>query len=156
MNRRLLQLGGIALLTAGLATGCASTSDSGQVYSKDQMRMAHVVEFGQVIAVKNVLMEGNRNELLTMGGTALGGLAGSNIGKGSGAVAGAIVGAIAGGLAAQSAQQSLNTKPALEITVKLDNGGKMLSIVQEADVPFSQGQRVRVLSGGGTTRVSPL
>lgn len=156
MKRQAFKLSAIALLGISLISGCASTSDSAQVYSKNQMRQAQVVELGQVISVRNVRMEGDKNELLTMGGTALGGLAGSNIGRGNGAIAGAIVGAIAGGLATQSAQQSLNTKPALEITVKLDNGGKMLSVVQEADVPFTQGQRVRVLSGGGNTRVSPF
>lgn len=156
MNRQLIRITTIAALTLGLATGCASTSDSGQVYSKDQMRQAHMVEFGQVVAVNNVRMEGNKNELLTLGGTALGGLAGSNLGRGTGAMAGAIVGAIAGGMATQSAQQALGTKPALELTIKLDNGGKMLSVVQEADIPFNVGQRVRVLTGGGTTRVSPM
>ena len=32
----------------------------------------------------------------------------------------------------------------------------MISIVQEADIPFSANQRVRVLTGGGNDRVVPF
>lgn len=144
---------GIAV--AGALAGCA-TSDSAAVYSKGQMRQAQTVEFGTVVSVQNVLMEGQNNELLTLGGAALGGLAGSNIGHGRGAAAGTIVGALAGGFGAQAAQRNLGTKTALEITVKLDRSGRMISIVQEADIPFAVGQRVKVLSGADNDRVTPL
>ena len=43
---------------------------------------------------------------------------------------------------------------ALEITVRLDSG-EMRAIVQEADQQFVPGQRVRLLSSGGVTRVTP-
>ncbi|UTH74072.1 glycine zipper 2TM domain-containing protein [Chromobacterium sp. IIBBL 290-4] len=150
MNAMLGKIGIAALLAAGLLSGCA-TSDSSMVYSKDQMRQAQTVQLGTVISVQNVKMEGSNNELLTLGGAALGGLAGSNVGGGKGQAAGAIVGALAGGFGTQAAQRAM-TKNALEITVKLDSG-KMISIVQEADVPLVVNQRVRVLSGGGNDRV---
>ncbi|OHX20652.1 glycine zipper 2TM domain-containing protein [Chromobacterium sphagni] len=142
----------IALLSAGALSGCA-TSDSAAVYSKGQMRQAQTVQFGTVISAQNVKMEGQNNELLTLGGAALGGLAGSNIGGGKGQIAGGIVGALAGGYGAKAAQEALG-KNALEITVKLDTG-RVISIVQEADIPFSPNQRVKVLSGGGNDRVVP-
>jgi outer membrane lipoprotein SlyB len=41
----------------------------------------------------------------------------------------------------------------VEITVKLDSG-RLLAITQAADEEFRVGDRVRVLSGGGTTRVT--
>ncbi|EEG08140.1 17 kDa surface antigen [Pseudogulbenkiania ferrooxidans 2002] len=144
-----------AALVTGTLAGCA-TSDSAAVYSKGQMRQAQNVEFGTVVSVQNVMMEGNNNELLTLGGAALGGIAGSTIGQGRGAAAGTIVGALAGGFGTQAAQRNLGTKNALEITVKLDRSGRMLSIVQEADIPFAPGQRVKVLTGGGNDRVAPL
>ncbi|MBI3144011.1 MAG: glycine zipper 2TM domain-containing protein [Pseudogulbenkiania sp.] len=143
------------VIATGLLAGCA-TSDSAAVYSKGQMRQAQSVEFGTVVSVQNVLMEGQNNEILTLGGAALGGLAGSNIGHGRGAAAGTIVGALAGGFGAQAAQRNLGTKNALEITVKLDRSGRMISIVQEADIPFAAGQRVRVITGAGNDRVAPL
>lgn len=143
------------VIATGLLAGCA-TSDSAAVYSKGQMRQAQTVEFGTVVSVQNVLMEGQNNEFLTLGGAALGGLAGSNIGHGRGAAAGTIVGALAGGFGAQAAQRNLGTKNALEITVRLDRSGRMISIVQEVDIPFAAGQRVRVITGAGNDRVAPL
>jgi outer membrane lipoprotein SlyB len=38
--------------------------------------------------------------------------------------------------------------------VRLDNG-ELRAIVQEADVPLQPGQRVRLLTSGGVTRVTP-
>ncbi|MBX9345691.1 glycine zipper 2TM domain-containing protein [Chromobacterium piscinae] len=142
----------VSLLSVGVLAGC-STSDSAAVYSKGQMRQAQTVQLGTVLSVQNVKMEGQNNELLTLGGAALGGLAGSNIGGGKGQIAGGIVGALAGGFGTQAAQRAM-TKNALEITVKLDSG-RTISIVQEADIPFVANQRVKVLSGGGNDRVVP-
>jgi len=139
----------------GVLAGCA-TSDSATVYSKGQMRQAQNVELGTVVSVQNVRMEGENNEFLTMGGAALGGLAGSKIGQGNGSIAGAVVGALAGGFGANAAQRGMGTKPALEVTVKLDRTGRMISIVQDADIPLAAGQRVRVLTGGGNDRVVPM
>jgi len=44
-------------------------------------------------------------------------------------------------------------KDGLEITVKLYSS-RMIAVTQEADEQFRVGERVRVLSGGGATRVS--
>ena len=155
MNRSLTRIVLASVLSAGVLTGCA-TSDSAAVYSKGQMRQIQNVTLGTVVSVQNVKMEGQNNELLTLGGAALGGLAGSNVGGGHGSIAGGVIGAIAGGLGTQAAQRSLGTKNAIEVTVKLDDSKRLISIVQEADVPLVAGQRVRVLTGGGNDRVEPF
>lgn len=142
-------------LSAALA-GCADIpQDSAETYSREQLQQAQTVQLGKVVSVRTVRVKGDSNELYTVGGAALGGLAGSNIGQGNGSVAGAIVGALAAGAVTDFAQQKLNYKTASEITVEL-NSGKVISIVQDTDIPFAPGQRVRVLSGGGRDRVAPL
>lgn len=145
----------VAVAATLLVAGCATPSNSTMVYSQGQMRQMQQVYFGTVLAVAPVRMEGSNNELYTLGGAALGGMAGSKIGKGSGSVAGAIVGALAGGTAAMAAQRHVGGTNALQLTIRLDNG-KTVSIVQEADVPFVTGQRVQILSGAGTDRVMPI
>jgi outer membrane lipoprotein SlyB len=50
-------------------------------------------------------------------------------------------------------EEGVMSKEGLEITVKLDNG-RMIAVTQEADEQFRVGERVRVLSGGGVTRVT--
>jgi outer membrane lipoprotein SlyB len=141
-------------LGAAALTGCAD--NSAMTYNQSQMQRAQSVQLGTVVSVQQVKVKGDSNALLTLGGAALGGLAGSNIGGGSrGSAAGAVVGAMAGGYGAQAAQKNLGGKNALEITVKLDSG-QTISIVQGADTPIVNGQRVRVLTGAGADRVVPL
>ena len=83
----------------------------------------------------------------------VGGVAGSNVGGGKGSIIGTVVGAVAGGLAGSAIEEGVTRREGVEITVRLD-GGRLLAIVQEADEAFRPGERVRVLSGGGSTRVS--
>ena len=47
----------------------------------------------------------------------------------------------------------MTKKPGLEITVKLDSG-RMIAVTQEADEDIRPGDRVRILSGSGVTRVT--
>lgn len=143
----------IAAVTGLALAGCASNSAT--VYTTGQAQRVQTVELGTVVSVQNARIQGDNNPLYTLGGAALGGLAGSNIGKGSGSAAGAIVGALLGGAASNAAQKNLGGQAAYEITVQLDNG-RTISIVQQADTPITGGMRVRVLSGGGADRVVPL
>ena len=153
MNKKTIVLPLVTLLSLGMLGGCAS--DSAMVYNQGQVQQAQTVQLGIVTSVQHVTMKGDNNSLLTLGGAALGGIAGSQLGQGNRAnAAGAIAGALLGGFGADAAQSSLSKKNGLEITVKLDSG-RMISIVQAADVPMVTGQRVRVLSGGGADRVVP-
>jgi len=56
-------------------------------------------------------------------------------------------------VAGSAIEGKVTSKQGLEITVKLDNG-QLIAVTQEADEQFHPGERVRVLSGGGTTRVT--
>ncbi|MCX7174822.1 MAG: glycine zipper 2TM domain-containing protein, partial [Proteobacteria bacterium] len=87
-------------------------------------------------------------------GGLIGGMAGSNVGGGNkGSTVGSILGAVGGAVAGHAIEQSITKKAGLEITVKFDNGS-MSAITQEADEEFKVGDRVRVLSGSGSTRVT--
>ena len=72
-----------------------------------------------------------------------------------GSVAGAVAGAMLGGTAANALQSSGGTQPGLSITVRLDSG-RLVNIVQNANVNIQPGQRVQVLSGAGAARVEPI
>lgn len=149
LNRTRLTL---ASLAVALLAGCA-TSDSGSVYSHSQTRGEMSVRMGVVESVRNVNIEGSHSGVGAMAGGAIGGVAGSNVGQGKGSTVGSILGAVAGGVAGQAIEERVGRKSGLEITVKLDNG-HMIAITQEADEAFHPGERVRVLSGSGATRVS--
>ena len=98
-------------------------------------------------------IEGTKTPIGAAAGAAVGGIAGSNIGGGKGQAVGAILGAVGGGLAGAAVEEGVTRKPGLEITVRLDSG-RLIAVTQEADENFAPGERVRVLTGGGVTRVS--
>lgn len=141
----------VAILSVFLAA-CAS-SNSGSVYSRDEARKTQTVRMGIVESVRAVKLEGTKSPVGTIAGGAVGGIAGSSIGHGRGSAVAAVLGAVVGGLAGSAAEEGITRKDGLEITVKLDNG-TMLAVVQEADVAFSPGERVRLVESGGTTRVT--
>ena len=144
----------IMVLAAGLMLSGCPASMSGGAYTRDQVRQAQDVQLGYVESVRQVLIEGTKSGVGTVGGAALGGVAGSTIGRGRGQVAGAIGGAVVGGLVGSAIEENATRQPGLEITVRLDNG-RMLAVTQAADEPFYRGDRVRVLTSyEGVARVA--
>lgn len=141
-----------AVAIIALITGCAS-SQSGEVYTRDQARATQNVQLGVVEFVKEVQVEGSQSGLGTVAGGAAGGVLGSTVGSGSGSTLAALGGAAVGAVAGNKVEEKRTQYTGLEITVKLDSG-KVIAVVQEADVQFAVGDRVRVLTDNkGTTRV---
>jgi outer membrane lipoprotein SlyB len=137
-----------SLLLAGCPAGLGSKD-----YSRSQARTVQEVQMGVVESVREVLIEGTKTPIGAGAGAVVGGVAGSTVGSGRGSVVGATVGAVLGGLGGAATEEAVTRQKGIEITVKLDSG-RMLAITQAADEAFRVGDRVRVLSGGGTTRVT--
>ena len=143
----------LAAAVLGLALGgCAYHYGSGD-YRGYQVRGEQSVRFGVVDSVRPVRINPRDTGVGAATGAIAGGIAGSNVGGGSGQIVGALGGAILGGVIGQNVEQSANERRGEEITVLLDSG-KYVAVVQEADESFRPGDRVRVLSGRGTTRVT--
>ncbi len=141
----------LAAVAAITLAGCAS-SKSGSVYSREDARREQTVRMGVVESVRSVSIEGTQSGIGAIAGGAAGGIGGSAVGHGRGAAVAAVAGAVAGGLIGAAAEEGLTRKEGVEITVRLDNG-ELRAIVQEADEPFKPGDRVRLLSVNGQTRV---
>jgi outer membrane lipoprotein SlyB len=155
VNRNILKQGlvlPIALAMAAL-TGCATPGLGGGDYSRGQTRGEQSVRLGVVEQVRQVKIDGTRTGTGAAAGAVLGGVGGSATGGGRGQVATTVAGAIVGGLVGQAVENSATSKEGVEITVKLESG-KLIAVTQEADEKFLVGDRVRILSGGGVTRVS--
>ena len=124
-----LAIAGLAgLLLLGSLAGCAN-SQSGSSYGRSSTRQEMTVRQGVVESVRKVTIEGGNTPVGTVAGAAIGGMAGSAL------------------------EEKISKKDGVEITVKLDNGN-LVAIVQEADEEFHPGERVRILSGNGSSRVS--
>jgi len=151
MNTRIKSILMASLLAAAMA-GCA-TSQSGSSYQRSATRGEMNVRMGIVESVRQVTIEGTQSAIGPAAGAVIGGIAGSNVGQGRGSTVGTILGAVAGGVAGGALEEGVTKKAGLEITIKLDSG-QYIAVTQEADEQFRPGERVRVLSGSGVTRVS--
>jgi outer membrane lipoprotein SlyB len=135
-------------------SACVATPTSSNVYRAHQAQNEQIVRMAVVESVREVLIDKGDSGIGSAAGAALGGIAaGSSIGQGNGALAATIVGAVVGGIIGQNIEANNNHRKGLEITVRLDNG-EFRAITQDADELFRQGDRVRLLSNRGITRVT--
>ena len=144
----------VSLIAAGtlLLAGCPAGL-GGKDYSRSQARSVQEVQMGIVESVREVNIEGTKTPVGAGAGAVVGGVAGSTVGGGRGSVVGAAIGAVLGGVGGAAAEEAVTRQKGVEITVKLDSG-RMIAITQAADQEFRVGDRVRVQTGGGVTRVT--
>ncbi|OGS80291.1 MAG: hypothetical protein A2Z94_02435 [Gallionellales bacterium GWA2_55_18] len=141
----------LLLVTAALA-GCASGL-SGSTYTRDQVRQPEDVRMATVESVRAVQIEGTKSPVGTAAGTIVGGIGGSNVGGGKGSSVGAVLGAVAGGVVGSAIEEGATRQSAIEITVRFEDG-KLIAVTQAGDEKFQSGDKVRVLTGSGVTRIS--
>ena len=142
------------LAASMLVAGCASPGVGGGDYSRGQVRGEQSVRLGVVEGVRDVIIDANNTGTGTVAGAALGGIAGSTVGGGRRAnAAGAIAGAVVGGLIGNSIEKNNNDRQGVEVTIRLE-GGRIIAVTQGKDEDFRVGDRVKILSGQGATRVT--
>ncbi|GJH06750.1 glycine zipper 2TM domain-containing protein [Paraburkholderia terrae] len=148
---------GTVIASSLAMTGCAYNSSSADVYTSSQAQREETVRMGVVDSVRAVKISSNNGQpsgIGAIGGGALGAVAGSAIGGGRGSILTGIVGGLAGAVAGNTIENSTAMRDGVEITVRLDNGD-MRAITQSATGEiFRAGERVRLLSSGGVTRVT--
>lgn len=142
----------ITIVAASLALGLSActSSKAGDVYSRSEVQQPMSFRDATVISVRSVRMEGTRSPVGTVGGAAVGGIAGSTVGDGKGAMIGAVLGAVVGGIAGSAAEEGYTRADAWELTLKYDNGDRVVIVQEQGNDKFSPGERVKVLSGSKT------
>ena len=146
----------IASFTAvALALGGCVSSLTGDTYSRGEARTVQTVRMGSIVSLRPVRIEGTKTPIGAGAGSIVGGVAGSGVGEGRGSAVAAVVGAVAGGLLGAAAEEGVTRTQGVEITVREDDGS-MRAYVQEVqpNEVFRVGERVRILTVNGTSRVS--
>ncbi len=145
----------LLVLAGGLAVasvGCTFPNSRRSVPA-GQATVLQRSELGVVTSVREVNIEGQKGQLGMYGGGLIGGAAGSG-GRG---VGGAIVqasSAVVGAVAGQAVEEVVTRKRAQEISIRLDDGSTV-TVTQEVSTGlFMDGDRVRVINGGGQARVA--
>ena len=147
----------MSLLGVVVVQGCANYSTSPDVYTATASQREETVRFGTLESVRAVKIQSNGGQpsgLGAVGGGAVGAVAGSTIGGGTGSILTAIVGGIAGAVAGNAIENGVATRDGAELTVRLDNGDLRAITQEQTGEVFRAGDRVRLLSSGGTTRVT--
>ena len=142
-----------ALLAVLVLGGCAAGM-GGRDYSRDEARRTMVVQFGTVLGVRGVNLEGTKTPIGTVAGAAVGGVAGSTIGSGKGSAVGAVLGAVVGGMTGAAVEEGATRQVGVEVTVRLDDGQTLAVVQADQGEGFRVGDRVRLLRDAGVTRVA--
>ena len=150
MNSKLslLLLTGISVAVAG----CTFPSSRSTIPAA-QANVLQRAEFGTVTSVREVNIEGQRGQLGMYGG----GLMGSAVASGGHGVGGAVAqatGAVVGAVAGQAVEEAATRKRAQEINIRLDDGSSVIVTQDSSSGLFMDGDRVRVINGGGQARVA--
>jgi outer membrane lipoprotein SlyB len=151
MNSKLplvVLLGGISVAVVG----CTFPS-SRRTVPIGQANVLQRAELGTVTSVREVNIEGQKGQIGLYGG----GLVGAAASSGGRGVGGAVVqatGAVVGAVTGQAVEEVATRKRAQEISIRLDDGNTV-TVTQEASSGlFMDGDRVRVINGGGSARVA--
>ncbi|MBU3059135.1 MULTISPECIES: glycine zipper 2TM domain-containing protein [Pseudomonas] len=153
MRKSVLLVASFTAVTLALG-GCAS-SLTGDTYSRDEARTVQTVRMGTIESLRPVKIEGTKTPIGAGAGAVVGGVAGSGVGGGRGSAVAAVIGAVAGGLLGAAAEEGITRTQGVEITVREDDG-TMRAYVQEVqpNEVFRVGERVRILTVNGTSRVA--
>ncbi|MEW6313058.1 MAG: hypothetical protein AB1513_03265 [Pseudomonadota bacterium] len=150
MKRIVMTAAAVAVVLSGCAQGLGSGS-----YTREQARSEQNVRMGTVEAVRAVQIEGTKSQIGTAAGAIVGGIAGSGAGEGRGSSIGAVLGTVAGGVAGAAVEEAATRQAGVEIIIKLDSGSStaITQATTEGET-FQVGDRVRILSSGGVSRVT--
>jgi len=147
-------LGAVALSSVLFLGACASELGAGN-YNRGSIGQISRSDAGIVVSSRAIQIDGTQSGVGTVGGAALGGLAGSELGgDDTGRAAGAIFGAILGGLAGSAIEQSATKRTGFAYTVQLERDGEYVTITQGGDIPIANGTPVWV-EYGDRARVIP-
>lgn len=146
----------VASFTAmSLMMGGCTSSLSGDSYSRDEARTVQNVRLGTVEFLRPVQIEGSKTPIGAGAGAVAGGIGGSTMGGGKGSYVLAVIGALAGGLIGAAAEEGMTRTQGVEITVREDDGTLRAYVQQvEPNEVFRVGERVRIMTVNGTSRVA--
>jgi len=142
------------LLIVPLTLAACAIPPSSNTYTTAQAGTLQDVQFGTVIGLRDVSIQEDNADTGKVAGGVIGGVAGSDIGEGKGKIIGGVAGAVIGGTIGMAVDRSLQAKPGVEVTARLQDG-RTVAIAQLSDEPFNIGDSVKILTNReGKARVT--
>jgi outer membrane lipoprotein SlyB len=134
----------VCVALAAMVVGCGP-SYSPDTYASNAAQQANKVEQGIVVGVRDVAVSASGTAGAVTGGAA-GGIAGTQVGTGVVSAFSALGGTLLGGLAGSAAEHVTADTKAYEYIVR-KAGGDLVSVTQKDTVPLALGQKVLVIAG---------
>ncbi len=135
-----------------LALAACAPRNTNTTYSGADIGRAANVSYGTIVSMRPVTVQAENSGVGTIGGAALGGVAGSFIGRNNlGAnILGAIGGAIVGGVVGTAVENQVGRGEAVEFIIHEDFAQAPVSVVQTNEDNFQPGERVAITRGART------
>lgn len=143
----------VAALAGVLGLAACAPQNTNTTYSSADIGRTASISYGQIVSMRAVTVQGGNTGVGTLGGAALGGVAGSFIGGDPRTnILGAVGGAIIGGIAGNAVEKGVSQGNAVEFVIREDSG-QTVAVVQTNEENFRVGERV-VLTRGARTRIA--
>lgn len=145
----------IYLLPVAFLAACTPVESRGR-YNQYEVGQQTELEYGKILAVKEVAITGENSGIGRNAGIGVGAMAGYQVGNGNGQLAGLVIGAIVGGIAGHIAEQEVAEKRGYEYIIKIEGSKKPRSVVQyqnKDDAVFQKGDNIMVQTSGSYQRV---
>ena len=142
----------VPLILAGLLGACSTTSPD--VISRSDAGRLSSVQSGTVEAVRSVTVEGTQSGVGAAAGAVVLGTAGSGVGGKRDQVAVGTLAAVLGGVLGNAIERHGNREDAVEIVVRLPDGGRQAVVQAKGAEVFKPGDAVTIVSTGSRARVT--
>jgi outer membrane lipoprotein SlyB len=144
----------VPLALAGLLGACSTTSPD--VIARSDASRLSSVQSGTVEAVRAVTVEGTQSGVGAAAGALVLGTAGSSVGGKREQVAVGTLAAVLGGVLGNAIERSSNREEALEIVVRLPDGGRQAVVQAKGAEVFKPGDAVTIVFTGSRARVTQV
>ncbi|HMO51887.1 MAG TPA: hypothetical protein PKE26_10940 [Kiritimatiellia bacterium] len=134
----------LAVSTLFTMSGCATSPTAANTVRRSETGVAHAVERGEVVYVREVTIEGESEGLGAVAGGVMGLAIGNLVGGGRGRDLSRVTGTMAGAAAGTAIERSVTTVAGLELSILLESG-ELIVVLQAADEVFKPGDYVRVI-----------
>ena len=142
----------VPLILAGLLGACSTTNPD--VIARSDAGRLSSVQSGTVEAVRTVTVEGTQSGVGAAAGALVLGTAGSSVGGKREQVAVGTLAAVLGGVLGNAIERNSNREDALEIVVRLPDGGRQAVVQAKGAEVFKPGDAVTIVSTGSRARVT--
>ncbi len=139
---------------AGLAVAVLALISAPEVAA--QAGTMQRIQYGEVVHAEPMIVQAQMTGSGAQTGATVGAVAGALLADRGDRWLGGLLGGAAGGAIGRSAEKKAKKKKGWELIILLDSGQEIAIQVADKRARYAEGDRVRLMTGGGRTKVSKI